>query len=86
MKDNDYNEYLDHCQDLANAYLCDLPPRKGLRVVNWYKWNRAKKRLGSTLLLTGIFLGFGVESSLMWGVVGIPIAFTGALVLNTVDY
>lgn len=79
------NEYLDYCQDVANSYLCDTQPINRLHVSDWDKWISAKKKASITLVVLGIFLGFGVESSLWWGVTGVAIAIFGASIMQTID-
>jgi hypothetical protein len=56
-----------------------------MRVTDWYKWTRFKKRLSVSLLLVGIFLSFGMENgSIAYGVWGLVIAGTGLLIFNTI--
>lgn len=56
-----------------------------MRVTDWYKWTRFKKRLSVSLLLVGIFISFGMEDgSIAYGVWGLVIAGTGLLIFNTI--
>ena len=56
-----------------------------MRVTDWYKWTRFKKRFSVSLLLVGIFLSFGMENgSMAYGVWGLVIAGTGLLIFNTI--
>ena len=56
-----------------------------MRVTDWNKWTRFKKRVGVTLLLVGIFLSFGMEDgSIAYGVWGIIIAGTGVAITQTI--
>jgi hypothetical protein len=56
-----------------------------MRVTDWYKWTRFKKRLSVSLLFVGIFLSFGMENgSIAYGVWGLVIAGTGLLIFNTI--
>jgi hypothetical protein len=56
-----------------------------MRVADWYKWTRFKKRVGATLLLLGILISFGMENgSISYGVYGLIIAGTGAIIISTV--
>ena len=55
-----------------------------LKVTDWDKWTRAKKKVGFSLICLGVFLSFGVEESMMWGVVAIPTALVGAFIINSI--
>lgn len=56
-----------------------------MRVANWYKWTRFKKRAGATLLLLGILISFGMENgSISYGIYGLLIAGTGSIIISTV--
>lgn len=56
-----------------------------MRVTDWYKWTRFKKRLSVSLLLVGTFISFGMEDgSIAYGVWGLVIAGTGLLIFNTI--
>lgn len=56
-----------------------------MRVVNWYKWTRFKKRISVSLISLGIFISFGMENgSIAYGVWGIIIAGVGLVIFNTV--
>jgi hypothetical protein len=56
-----------------------------MRVADWYKWTRFKKRAGGILLFLGILISFGMENgSIFYGVYGLIIAGTGAMIINTV--
>ena len=55
-----------------------------MRVVNWYKWTRFKKRVVGVGFCTGFILSFGLESNLMFGVAGICVLGVSALVMNTI--
>ena len=56
-----------------------------MRVTDWHKWTRFKKRLSVSLLLVGIFLSFGMENgSIAYGMWGLVIAGTGLLIFNTI--
>jgi hypothetical protein len=56
-----------------------------MRVSDWNKWTRFKKRLSVSLLLVGIFISFGMENgSIAYGVWGIVIAGTGLVIFNTI--
>ena len=58
---------------------------KTMRVTNWYKWTRFKKRLGCSMGLFGIFLGFGIEKGgTSYGVWGILISLAGAYIVSTI--
>lgn len=56
-----------------------------MKVVNWCKWTRFKKRISLSLLLTGTFISFGMEDgSILYGIWGATIAGCGVLILNTI--
>lgn len=55
-----------------------------VRVVDWYKWTRFKKRLSSFLFFLGLFLAFGIESSLMYGVVSMFVLLLANSLLATI--
>jgi hypothetical protein len=56
-----------------------------MKVTDWYKWTRFKKRAGITLLIVGTFVSFGMEDgSMAYGVWGLVIAGTGVLITNTI--
>jgi len=56
-----------------------------MRVSDWHKWTRFKKRLSVSLLLVGIFISFGMENgSIAYGVWGIVIAGTGLVIFKTI--
>ena len=56
-----------------------------MRVANWYKWTRFKKRAGATLLLLGVLISFGMENgSISYGIYGLLVAGTGSIILSTV--
>lgn len=55
-----------------------------MRVTDWQKWTSAKKKIGFTLGGIGVFLSFGMDNSMMWGVIAIPVTLTGCLIINTI--
>ena len=56
-----------------------------MRVSNWYRWTRTKKRFAGICLLIGFLLAFTIETApLSWGVVGIVFALVGVSILNTI--
>jgi hypothetical protein len=56
-----------------------------MKVADWHKWTRFKKRLSVSLLLVGIFLSFGMENgSIAYGVWGIIFAGVGAMIAFSV--
>ena len=56
-----------------------------MKVADWYKWTRFKKRFSVSLLLVGIFLSFGMENgSIAYGVWGIVFAGVGAMIASSV--
>lgn len=56
-----------------------------MRVTDWYKWTRFKKRISVSLILVGIFISFGMENgSMAYGFWGIVIAGTGIAIFNTI--
>ena len=56
-----------------------------MKVADWYKWTRFKKRAGGILLLLGILISFGMEDgSISYGVYGLLVAGTGSIILSTV--
>jgi hypothetical protein len=56
-----------------------------MKVADWNKWTRFKKRAGAILLLLGILISFGMEDgSISYGVYGLLVAGTGSIILSTV--
>ena len=55
-----------------------------MRVTDWQKWTSAKKKIAFTLAGIGIFLSFGMDDSIMWGVIAVPVTFAGCLIINTI--
>jgi hypothetical protein len=58
-----------------------------LRVSDWAKWTRAKKKAITVLYTVGIALGFTIEkASLWWGVLGIFLCIIGAILVSTIRH
>lgn len=55
-----------------------------MRVTDWQKWTSAKKKIGFTLVGLGVLFSFGMDNNMMWGVLAIPVALTGCLIINTI--
>lgn len=56
-----------------------------MRVADWEKWTRFKKRISVLLLIVGIFISFGMETgSIFYGVWGLAIAGCGAVIFSTI--
>jgi hypothetical protein len=56
-----------------------------MKVTDWYKWTRFKKRAGITLVSIGIFLSFGMENgSMSYGVWGLIVAGAGLAITQTI--
>ena len=57
-----------------------------IRVTNWTKWTRFKKRVMVILFLLGMLIALGVENSdsIANGVIGIILLFLSAMVFNTI--
>lgn len=53
-----------------------------MRVVNWERWTKAKLRFASTIFFIGIFLSFGIESSMWWAVPAFVLALTGSVIIK----
>jgi hypothetical protein len=56
-----------------------------MRVTDWQKWTSFKKKVAFTLVGIGIFLSFGMETTMMWGVLALGVAFTGVCVSFTIQ-
>lgn len=57
-----------------------------MRVVDWYKWTRFKKRVSISLVLFGILLSFGMEKgSLLYGLWGLGFAGAGVLIAQSIN-
>lgn len=55
-----------------------------MRVADWAKWTRAKKKLATFLAVVGVFVSFGVESSLWWGVLAIIMTLMAIVVVESI--
>jgi hypothetical protein len=56
-----------------------------LKVSDWAKWTRAKKKAIVTLYTIGLLLGFTIENaSIWWGVLGLIFCGIGALIMSTI--
>jgi len=56
-----------------------------MRVEDWAKWTRAKKKAIVVLYTIGISLGLSIEkASLWWGVLGVFLCGIGACIVNTI--
>jgi|LakMenEpi03Aug12_release.lakeMendotaPanAssembly.Ray.scaffolds.fasta_scaffold548549_2 hypothetical protein len=55
-----------------------------MRVTDWQKWTSAKKKIGFTLGGLGVFLSFGMDNSMLWGVIAVPVTLAGALIINSI--
>lgn len=56
-----------------------------MRVANWYKWTRFKKRLATTLFLVGMLMGLSIENgSIAYGYWGIFFGILGVSILTTI--
>lgn len=56
-----------------------------LKVSDWAKWTRAKKKAIVILYTIGLALGFTIEkASIWWGVLGLILCGIGALIVNTI--
>lgn len=59
-----------------------------MRVFDWTKWNRFKKRFALLLLVIGILLGLGVENakSMLGGYIGIVFIMWASFIFSTTDF
>jgi hypothetical protein len=55
-----------------------------MKVTNWDKWTSAKKKMATICVGTGIFLSFGVESSMWWAVPALVLAYAGCVIINSI--
>lgn len=56
-----------------------------MRVTNWYKWTRTKKRFAGLCMIVGILLGLSVETSPLWvGVIGLILCGAGCFTITTI--
>lgn len=53
-----------------------------MRVVDIERWTTTKKRIAGTLILAGIFMGFGIESSMWWALPAFVLAYAGAIIIK----
>jgi hypothetical protein len=57
-----------------------------MRVTNWYKWTRTKKRFAGVSMIVGILMGLSIENnSLWWGVAGIVLCGASAFTVTTIQ-
>lgn len=59
-----------------------------MRVSNWTKWTRFKKRVVLLLLVIGIPLGLGVEgsNSMTGGYIGLVLVLWASFIFSTIDF
>jgi len=55
-----------------------------MRVTDWQKWTSAKKKIGFTLGGLGVLFSFGMDNNMMWGVIAIPVALAGVIIINSI--
>lgn len=56
-----------------------------MKVSDWGKWTRFKKRASVSLILVGIFISFGMEKgSIAYGLWALVVAGTGATIASTI--
>ena len=56
-----------------------------MRVTNWYKWTRTKKRYALASMCIGLLLGLSIENNSLWfGVVGIIFCASSAYTITTI--
>lgn len=57
-----------------------------MKVTNWYKWTRAKKRFAVTSMIVGILMGLSVENNSLWvGIVGLMFCGAGCYTVTTIQ-
>jgi len=58
-----------------------------MRVSNWYRWTRTKKRLMGACYLIGFILAFCMEEGgNAYGYWGLGFMFAGALIMETIRH
>jgi hypothetical protein len=56
-----------------------------LKVHDWAKWTRAKKKTIVVFYTIGLLLGFTIENaSIWWGVLGLIFCAIGAIIMSTI--
>ena len=55
-----------------------------MRVADRQRWTNAKKKTAGVFMLTGVFLSFGIESSLWWALPALVLTFTATLIIESI--
>lgn len=57
-----------------------------MKVTNWYKWTRTKKRFAFTCMIVGVLMGLSIENNPLWvGMIGLALCGAGCATITTIQ-